>query len=236
MFSKGAAGVIGASGQHVAFKCCIMAPCQLQPCMACKLQVVMSCNHRPFAGLRQAGLDSLGAVELQNAVSRSLGVALPATVAFDYPTIAALTAFIATQQRPHPPGDVPAQQASFCSAELFPHALRMFCKSDTMTVAQVGDTRPPDAVDSLTYLVSTASRYPCAPDSLGSGLGSEGFWQPLQHGSDLPTVVPASRWDIDRCWLEPLAVLDRLSNSLADVVTTAALSQLNNHRLRHAHV
>ena len=60
----------------------------------------------------QAGLDSLGAVELQNAVSRSLGVALPATVAFDYPTVAALAAYINTQQRPRTSGDEPSQEAS----------------------------------------------------------------------------------------------------------------------------
>ena len=68
---------------------------------------------------------------------------------------------------------------------------------------QVMDSRAPDADDSLTYLVSTASRYPCSADSPAAGLGSEGFWQALQHGSNLPTVVPATRWDIDRCWPEP---------------------------------
>ncbi len=51
-------------------------------------------------------------MELQNAVSRSLGVALPATVAFDYPTIAALAAYIATRRQPHTQGDAPARQAS----------------------------------------------------------------------------------------------------------------------------
>ena len=36
-----------------------------------------------------AGLDSLGAVELKNGVSAKFGVTLPATVAFDYPTLEA---------------------------------------------------------------------------------------------------------------------------------------------------
>ena len=46
--------------------------------------------------LAEAGLDSLGAVELRNSISsRFLLPDLPATLTFDYPTIAALTDYIA---------------------------------------------------------------------------------------------------------------------------------------------
>ncbi len=83
-----------------------------------------------------------------------------------------------------------------CVAHLQRHLCALKCR-----LLQVLDSRAPDANDSLTYLVSTASRYPCAPDSPTAGLGLEGFWEPLQHGSNLPTVVPAPRWDIDRCCL-----------------------------------
>ena len=38
----------------------------------------------------QAGLDSLGAVELRNAVSAKYGAELSATAIFDYPTLSAL--------------------------------------------------------------------------------------------------------------------------------------------------
>ncbi len=51
----------------------------------------------------QAGLDSLGAVELRNAVSAKFGVALPATVAFDFPTTKALALFVAQSLRPFEP-------------------------------------------------------------------------------------------------------------------------------------
>ena len=42
-----------------------------------------------------AGLDSIGAVELRNAVGTRFGVELPATAMFDYPTLRALGAYLA---------------------------------------------------------------------------------------------------------------------------------------------
>ena len=46
------------------------------------------------------GLDSLGAVELRNAVTAAFGIALRATLTFDYPTVAALATFVASRMRP----------------------------------------------------------------------------------------------------------------------------------------
>ena len=37
--------------------------------------------------LMEAGLDSLAAVELRSAISARIGIALPATIALDYPTV-----------------------------------------------------------------------------------------------------------------------------------------------------
>jgi acyl transferase domain-containing protein/NADPH:quinone reductase-like Zn-dependent oxidoreductase/acyl carrier protein len=44
--------------------------------------------------LREFGLDSLGAVELRNALSRSMDCKLPATLAFDHPTINAIASHL----------------------------------------------------------------------------------------------------------------------------------------------
>lgn len=48
----------------------------------------------------QAGLDSLGAVELRNALMARFGIAVSATVAFDHPTPAALAAHVAATLAP----------------------------------------------------------------------------------------------------------------------------------------
>ena len=51
--------------------------------------------------LVQAGLDSLGAVDLRNSLAAGLGVEVPATVAFDYPNVNALSRYAAAITPPH---------------------------------------------------------------------------------------------------------------------------------------
>ena len=50
----------------------------------------------PSAGFFQFGMDSLMSVTLQRALAESLGLAVPASVVFDYPTVDALTGYLAT--------------------------------------------------------------------------------------------------------------------------------------------
>lgn len=44
----------------------------------------------------EAGLDSLGAVELRNALGARFGMELPATLVFDNPSVSALAHYLAT--------------------------------------------------------------------------------------------------------------------------------------------
>ena len=50
----------------------------------------------PSTGFFQLGMDSLMSVTLQRALSDNLGEFLPASVVFDYPTVYALTDYLAT--------------------------------------------------------------------------------------------------------------------------------------------
>jgi acyl carrier protein len=53
--------------------------------------------------LMEAGLDSLAAVELRNAIGAKFGMDLPATAMFDYPTLDALSRFVAQRALPAQP-------------------------------------------------------------------------------------------------------------------------------------
>ena len=48
----------------------------------------------PHTPLKEVGLDSLMAVELRNALTRSIGEPLPATLLFDYPSLDALASYL----------------------------------------------------------------------------------------------------------------------------------------------
>ena len=48
---------------------------------------VMGAEVAPDEPLMSAGLDSLAAVELRNAIGASFGASLPAIIALDYPTL-----------------------------------------------------------------------------------------------------------------------------------------------------
>lgn len=73
--------------------------------------------------LMAAGLDSLAATELQQGLSETLGLPLPPTLVFDYPTISALVAHLtALAAGQTEPADVAVQELNFARQDNRSHA------------------------------------------------------------------------------------------------------------------
>ena len=79
-------------------------------------------RHRVSQGLRELGLDSLMAVELRNRLQASVGRPLPATLAFDHPTVEAIADFLGEALEVAPGSGIP-NGAARSSAELAVEAL-----------------------------------------------------------------------------------------------------------------
>ena len=122
----------------------------------------------PDEPLMAAGLDSLGAVELRNALEGALGISLPGTLVFDYPSVDAMTQFILSQI---PAADAAAEDAG---------GLMVSAGASLLTAAAVA-TAPAD-MQAMIGITGTASY---SPRSAITSL------QPV----DAISAVPLSRWD-----------------------------------------
>lgn len=119
--------------------------------------------------LMEAGLDSLAAVELHQALEHRFGQELPSTIIFDHPTVAALARLIVTLVEPAGP-------TSFSQSGTQRGAARQ---------QEDGPRKP------VTHVLATACRFP------SSAHGVDGFWEAAMHGSDASQLVPLARWDLD---------------------------------------
>ena len=101
---------------------------------------VMGTAVEPDQALMEAGLDSLAAVELRNAVVARFGAAMPATLALDYPTLEAVAAHIvATAAQPASKPAAPLPSGTFDRDSML-GVLRDICNS--VMAAEIPDDQP----------------------------------------------------------------------------------------------
>ncbi len=118
--------------------------------------------------LHEFGLDSLLAVELRNALAALTGTSLPATLLFDYPTVAALADHLVERL-----ADVSAPDAADHAAPASE------------------PTRTSSASDEPIAIIGMACRLP------GGATEPEAFWELLMSEVDAIGEVPADRWDVN---------------------------------------
>lgn len=134
--------------------------------------------------VQAAGLDSLGAVELKNALQEQLSIRLPPTVVIDHPTIAGLTRFVAQQL-------VPAGETAAAASTRSTHGIAgaqlpiAAASSAVVPESAVG----PVARSRALAVLAAVERLP----SSHAGAGTSGVVQ----GVDAAGLVPVGRWDIE---------------------------------------
>jgi hypothetical protein len=90
--------------------------------------------------LRELGLDSLLAVELRNVISNGLGLPrrLPATLLFDYPSVAAIADYLARELLPAE-NEVPSAAARDSQAELAAIAVLSDEQAEAMLLEELNE-------------------------------------------------------------------------------------------------
>jgi acyl carrier protein len=132
----------------------------------------------PDTPLMEAGLDSLGSVELRNSLEAKLSVQLPPTLVFDYPSLSAIVSFLDSTL---------AEEAATAQAPAAPPA------------AAAGPMPAPALMQQqqVIAVVSTYGRPPEPP--VLSAAAASGVWGP--GGAvvlrDAISVVPDERWDVE---------------------------------------
>ena len=149
----------------------------------------------------QAGLDSLGAVELRNAVATTFELQVPATLAFDYPTISSMAAYVAEN------GGGVHRAAGAQHDEAYP---ALVPGGELAAIGELSKSFSDDA-SGWAALVDVSCRYPtpsipgrtewALAGSMQSTPGCNADFGDFQksgaEGTNIPSLVPLQRWDVD---------------------------------------
>lgn len=133
-----------------------------------------------------AGLDSLGSVEFVNVLTQKLGVSMPGTLVFDYPSVSAVTGYLSAQMLKNMAASAPVeseQQRVMAAWEL--EVPPGFISSD-LTISDDGIAKQQPV------LIAGMPPRALIADSVVAG---------REHGAgvvfDKIQSVPLQRWDLD---------------------------------------
>ena len=142
--------------------------------------------------LMEAGIDSLSAVELRTALNKAFKMDLPATITFDYPTIAAMTAFIAENQE-ELQIEAPLAMASSATsvvATSVPTLHAVSRKLEQHVVPASLAVAVPEGHSLPTSVVGVAGLYPSIRAAPASVSGVAQFAETIKVSADLPRRIP----------------------------------------------
>ncbi|KYK66347.1 putative type I fatty acid synthase, partial [Toxoplasma gondii TgCatPRC2] len=121
--------------------------------------------HRDVS-LKTLGIDSLAAVEFRDSLQESLGISLPASLIFDFPTIDDVCRFLAQKLQSGDGGE----------------------RRNTPT--NLAQPRPSTSSETCVAVRGMSCRFPGAEDGT-----TESFWEMLHSDSDCIQEIPTSRFD-----------------------------------------
>jgi acyl carrier protein len=175
------------------------------------VQAVLGSDVPPDAPLMSSGLDSLGAVELRNSLEGALGVQLPPTLTFDYPTAEAIARFIASSSQPSSssqakaPAGVNAEQNDQQAGTgllLFSEAGQALGSNRRLPL-QRHPKQSGKKKSTHILLVAASTRL---PGTAGTHSGSSSWIATMSSNKhDQVQPVPLSRWDPDAGWVSSLS-------------------------------
>nr|WP_191910119.1 type I polyketide synthase [Microbispora cellulosiformans] len=138
---------------------------------------------------KELGLDSLGAVELRDALAAATGLPLPATVTFDHPTPLALSRHLrALSAAGAPAGGTASDTRGGATGGIAASGAAAHAPVPSFSPPTAGDR----AEDEPIALVAMAGRWPGGADT------PDKLWDLVLDGTDAVTTLPVNRdWDAE---------------------------------------